>query len=100
MKVFIENDFFGDFINQTEAEEILKISEIPIDTVRFEARPNEARRLCAIHITHHYPEWKQLNILRSGDKDELTRMSIFIDSCRAWSNEDKPSPVTLRLITP
>lgn len=100
MKAFVDNEFFGEFATITDAQEILTQTEIPLDSARFEARPNEARRLCADHIASHYPEWKQLNVLRVGSEEEKAQMSDFIDACRAWSNSDAPNPGDLALIQP
>lgn len=57
-----------------------------------------ARRLCAEHINTHYPEWKQLNLLRVGTKAQKDQMTAFIDACRAWSNAEKPNPADLAAI--
>ena len=100
MKVFVDHTFFGEFASQAQAQAVLAQSEIALDRVQFEARPNEARRLCAEHITTHYPEWKQLNLLRAGTKAQKDQMTAFIDACRAWSNAEKPNPVDLAAIQP
>ena len=59
-----------------------------------------ARDLCAQHIAKFYPEWKQLNLLRTGTKAQKDQMSAFIDACRAWSNAEKPNPADLAAIQP
>lgn len=59
-----------------------------------------ARELCAQHIAKFYPEWKQLNLLRSSTKAQKEQMTAFIDACRAWSNAEKPNPVDLAAIQP
>lgn len=100
MKVFVDQTFFGEFASQSQAQAVLAQSEIASDRVQFEARPNEARRLCAEHITVHYPEWKQLNLLRAGTKAQKDQMTTFIDACRAWSNAEKPSLADLAAIQP
>jgi hypothetical protein len=56
MKIFVDQTFFGEFASQAQAQAVLAQSEIALDRVQFEARPNEARRLCAEYITTHYPE--------------------------------------------
>ena len=100
MKVFVDQIYYGDFATQALAEGVLAQSEIALDRVQYEARPNEARRLCAVHITTHYPDWKQLNILRAGTKAQKDQMTAFIDACRDWSNGEKPNPADLAAIAP
>jgi hypothetical protein len=100
MKVFVDQTFFGEFASQVQAQAVLAQSEIALERVQFEARPNEARRLCAEHINVHYPEWKQLNLLRAGTKAQKDQMTAFIDACRTWSNADKPNPADLAAIQP
>ncbi len=39
------------------------------------------------HINQSYPLWKQVNLLRSGDKSAMKKMALFIDKCRKWSND-------------
>ncbi len=39
-----------------------------------------------------YPEYKQLNVLRSGDSVAINKMNTFIDSVRAWANSTNPDP--------
>lgn len=53
-----------------------------------EAEENEIirRQAASKEIKLKYPEWKQINILRKGDDDEIKIMGGFIDSVRAWSN--------------
>lgn len=54
------------------------------------------------HIFKYYPSWKQSNILRENDSQEVTKMGIFIDAVRGWSNQANPDPWdgSLDLITP
>ncbi|UGA39242.1 hypothetical protein JOS77_06625 [Chromobacterium haemolyticum] len=68
--------------------------------VVFRCTQEEARALCDGRITKLYPTWQQLNILRSGTKDEQASMSKFIDACRAWSNGEQPDPAELEKIKP
>ena len=56
------------------------------------------RDLCSAYIERTYPVYMQLNILRSGTKDEKAKMDAFIDACRAWSNDTNPDPVNLQKI--
>ena len=100
MKVFVDQTFFGEFASQAQAHAVLAQSEIALERVHFEAKPNEARRLCAEHIKIHYPEWKQLNLLRAGTKAQKDQMTAFIDACRAWSNAENPNPADLAVIQP
>lgn len=60
----------------------------------------EAQILCEARIVAMYPTWQQLNILRTGNQDDINKMGAFIDACRAWSNTDNPDPRTLEQITP
>ena len=100
MKVFVDQKFFGEFASQAQAQVVLAQSEIELTRVQYEARPNEARRLCAEHIAIYYPEWKQLNLLRAGTKIEKDKMDVFINACRDWSNGEKPDPMALASIQP
>jgi len=52
-----------------------------------EITDQDRRDLAAKKITKHYPEWRQLNILRNGTPEETAAMTAFIDGCRAWSND-------------
>ena len=44
------------------------------------------------YIRKYYPEYKQLNILRTGTAEEQEKMTAFIDAVRAWSNAESPDP--------
>lgn len=72
----------------------------PTDAMLRDIAASNARELCTHHIRGHYPEYKQLNILMSGDEAEKAKMSTFIDACRAWSNGDSPDPAVLAEIKP
>ena len=39
-----------------------------------------------------YPEYKQLNILRSGIQTDIDKMNTFIDLVRTWANSENPDP--------
>lgn len=52
-----------------------------------EENKNLRREIASREIRSKYPEWKQINIIRSGDKNEIRRMGEFIDSVRDWSNK-------------
>lgn len=51
-------------------------------------------------IFESYPLWKQLNIIREGNTEELTKMGSYIDSVRDWSNTPGASLDDLALIEP
>jgi hypothetical protein len=51
-----------------------------------EMTDQDRRDLAARQILKYYPEWRQLNILRTGTEHEQIKMSQFIDACRSWSN--------------
>lgn len=44
------------------------------------------------YIYKYYPSWKQSNVLREGNEQELLKMSNFINAVRAWSNQESPDP--------
>ena len=63
--------------------------------------PEEVRRRAArLRISEVYPEWRQLNILRSGTRKEIARMGKFLDACRAWSNDPNAPEEALAAIQP
>lgn len=79
------------YVNCTEQELQAKGIEQPlIDAAKAEAKQAEINAIASDYITNQYPEWKQLNVLRSGTADEKEAMSNFIDSVRDWSNSDDP----------
>ena len=49
-------------------------------------------RVASQIIHQQYPLYRQLNYLRSRDKDTLKTMVRFIDACRAWSNDQSVDP--------
>ncbi|PTU72486.1 hypothetical protein DBB33_10775 [Chromobacterium haemolyticum] len=59
-----------------------------------------ARDACAAYIHRYYPVHVQLNILRTGSEDERKKMSVFIDACRAWSNQVSGTRAELEKIRP
>ena len=63
---------------------------------RTDARKMQAHR----HMVSVYPEWRQLNILRSGTRKEIARMGKFLDACRAWSNDPNAPEEALAAIQP
>lgn len=73
--IFDEN---GQPMNREDHGHIFKFVE-----VTDQDRRDVARR----QILKFYPEWKQLNIMRSGSQEEKDKMFTFIDACRNWSND-------------
>jgi tRNA(Ser,Leu) C12 N-acetylase TAN1 len=63
---------------------------------------DDIRYIAGEHIRRYYPEYKQLNVIRTGTEQEQAKMTVFIDAVRAWSNSENPDPWdgTLELITP
>ncbi|UTH76109.1 hypothetical protein [Chromobacterium sp. IIBBL 290-4] len=61
---------------------------------------NLARVSCESRIELYYPLWQQLNVMRAGSDVEKSKMGIFIDACRAWSNGVNPDPAALLNIKP
>jgi hypothetical protein len=53
----------------------------------YEVTDDDRRAIASRQILKFYPEWKQLNILRTGSTEEQNIMATFIDACRAWSND-------------
>ena len=85
------------------AREAARAVGVPDDVIAAaEAAQSQAiaRQQCAAHIQRHYPLYRQINILRGTDTEAIARMSIFIDSCRAWSNGANPDPAALEAIQP
>jgi hypothetical protein len=67
----------------------------------IEMTDQDRRDLAARQILKYYPEWRQLNIIRTGTEEEKTQMSEFIDACRAWSNDaSNVDPFGLDDLTP
>ena len=63
---------------------------------------SEINEFAQNHIYKYYPAWKQSNILRDNNSNEISKMGTFIDAVRAWSNSDNPDPWdgSLELIVP
>lgn len=63
---------------------------------------DDIRYISGEYIRRYYPEYKQLNIIRTGTTEEQTKMTAFIDAVRAWSNGVSPDPWdgSLELIVP
>ena len=60
----------------------------------------EKRRVARTRIVAVYPEWHQLNILRSGDEQLTHRMGMFIDAVRDWSNDPDSTEEQFKKIQP
>ncbi len=65
---------------------VIRVREKQTREEKAAAKQSERRRQAYVAITHHYPEWQQLNILRGGDAEQIKNMGHFIDAVRAWSN--------------
>ena len=72
------------------------------DDCSIEWELDDIRYIAGEHIRRYYPEYKQLNILRTGTTAEQENMTTFIDAVRAWSNSENPDPWdgSLDLIVP
>jgi hypothetical protein len=72
------------------------------DICDIEWELDDIRYIAGEYIRKYYPEYKQLNIIRSGSAAEQTLMTNFIDSVRVWSNGESPDPWdgSLELIVP
>ena len=82
---------------ETEAYEL-----VGQDDCSIEWELDDIRYIAGEHIRRYYPEYKQLNILRTGTTAEQENMTTFIDAVRAWSNSENPDPWdgSLDLIVP
>lgn len=90
MKVFIDNNFFGEFYSIELVKQSLKSFEQSYDKVEYILGTEEARNYANEYIISEYPLWKQLNILRKGTQEEKELMSTFIEKVKAWSNREAP----------
>lgn len=72
------------------------------DDCSIEWELDDIRYIAGEHIRRYYPEYKQLNIIRTGTDEEQAKMTAFIDAVRAWSNSENPDPwdSTLEQIVP
>lgn len=60
--------------------------------VYIEWEKSEINQFAQDYIFKYYPSWKQSNILRENNPQEVTKMGNFIDAVRAWSNNTNPDP--------
>jgi hypothetical protein len=72
------------------------------DDCAVEWELDDIKYIAGEYIRRYYPEYKQLNIIRTGTEAEQAKMTTFIDAVRAWSNSETPDPWdgSLELITP
>jgi hypothetical protein len=72
------------------------------DNCSVEWELDDIRYISGEYIRRYYPEYKQLNIIRTGTEQEQTKMTTFIDAVREWSNGENPDPWdgTLEQIVP
>jgi len=68
----------------------LEMFELKPDDVVVAFDSHEAAQYAGLYINRFYPVYKQLNILRSGSKEEQQQMDVFIEACRAWANSAAP----------
>lgn len=67
----------------------------------YELDDQDRRDLAHKQIVKYYPEWKQMNILRSNVQTDIEKMGVFIDACREWSNDSSNTdPFTIQDIIP
>lgn len=78
--------------------QLWKNNKVVVPTVEFTAEDIQAA--ATQHINEAYPTWKQLNIIREGNKEEIDKMSRFIDAVRDWSNKPKAKIENLKKIKP
>ena len=78
---FVPTEFI-EYIIGAEPEELLLALEVDIEIGRIQAIKQKAAEL----INSKYPDYKQLNIMRTGGA-ELEAMSAYIDSIREISNK-------------
>jgi hypothetical protein len=75
---------------------------VGLDVCAIEWELDDIKYIAGEYIRQYYPEYKQLNIIRSGTEQEQVKMTAFIDAVRAWSNTSTPDPWdgTLEQIVP
>ena len=65
---------------------------IGVDDVSIEWELEDINYIAGEKIKSVYPEYKQLNILRSGTQEDINAMNAFIEAVRAWANSENPDP--------
>jgi len=73
-------------------EETDQYNLISTDDVSIEWEPIDINYIAGEKIKAVYPEYKQLNIMRTGTDEQVAAMTAFIDAVRAWANGDNPDP--------
>ena len=58
----------------------------------IEWEQSEINEFAQNHIYNYYPTWKQSNILRGNNQEQITLMGNFIDAVRTWSNQENVDP--------
>lgn len=83
-------------------EETEEYELVGLDVCAIEWELDDIKYIAGEYIRQYYPEYKQLNIIRSGTEQEQVKMTTFIDAVRAWSNTSTPDPWdgTLEQIVP
>ena len=69
-------------------EQVITLTHEEAVAIAEQQKQQIARDHCAARIRTFYPEWKQLNIIASGDAEEISKMRAFITTCRDWSNAE------------
>lgn len=62
------------------------------DNCTVEWELSDINYIAGEYIKKYYPEYKQLNIIRTGSDSEKLTMNTFIDTVRAWANSSNPDP--------
>lgn len=89
---WVDHDGDADVGDQWVEKKVIKCAD-SIDDL-------DSRRVIAqSEILKRYPIWKQLNILRKNDWQEVTDMGKFIDAVRNWSNDLNISKDQIQTIT-
>jgi hypothetical protein len=65
---------------------------VGLDNCYIEWEPEDINYIAGLKIKSVYPEYKQLNILRTGNQEEIDNMNTFIEAVRAWANSENPDP--------
>ena len=76
---------FVEYVVGEEPAELLEVLKIDEDIQKVQAIKSKAGEL----INAKYPEYKHLNIMRTGTPEELEAMNTYIDGIRAISNESE-----------
>lgn len=90
------------FIKNEETEEYTEVSRVEDGHIFVYKLDDQDRRVLAQQrIFKYYPDWKQLDVMRRGTSVEKSKMDIFIDACRDWSNDNSNNdPFGLETVEP